>query len=163
MRNLFLLAWVLGVSCASWGQAGQSSWANLSTLYTGQKIQIVEKDSTKHSGTFMTFNETAILYQDAAGEQTIPKEAVRRVKLMQNRHRLRNTLIGAAVGVGAGAGIGAASYHKTPCASTDFICLNGIGGRGVPAAIGASLGLVAGAVVGVLLPSHPTIYSVNSH
>lgn len=163
MRNLFLLTCVLGISCLSWAQADQSSWANLSTLYTGQRIQIVEKDSKKHSGTFVTFNQTAILYQDTAGEQTIPKEAVRRVKLMQNRHRFRNTLIGAGVGAGAGAGIGAASYQKPSCNSTEFICLSGIGGRGVPTAIGASLGLAVGAVIGALLPSHPTIYSVNSH
>jgi hypothetical protein len=158
---MFLLSFVLGISCASWAQTDQSSWANLSTLYTGQKIQIVEKDSKKHSGTFVTFNETAILYQDTAGEQTIPKEAVRRVKLMQNRHRLRNTLIGAAVGVGAGAGIGAASYQKPSCNNSMAFCLGGIGGRGIPTAIGATLGLAVGTVVGALLPSHPMIYSVS--
>lgn len=162
MRNIFLLTCVLGVSCASLAQADQSSWANLSTLYTGQKIQIVDVNSKKHSGAFVTYSDTAISYQDA-GEQTIPKQDVRSVKLMQNKHRLRNTLIGAGVGFGAGAGIGAASYHPQSCPSTDFICLNGIGGRGIPTAIGAVLGLVAGTLVGALLPSHHTIYSVNSH
>jgi hypothetical protein len=108
------------------------------------------------------FSETAISYQETAGEQTIPKQDVRRVKLMENKHRLRNTLIGAGVGTGAGAAIGAASYNKQSCPSTNF-CLSGIGGRGIPTAIGAVVGLVAGTVVGALSPSHQSIYSVNSH
>jgi hypothetical protein len=160
MRNIFLLTCVLGISCASWAQADHSSWANLSSLYTGQKIQIIEKDSKKHSGTFVTFNETAILYQDTAGEQTIPREAVRRVKLMQNRHRLRNTLIGAGVGAGAGGLIAAAAVQ--PCSSTQNFCIQPFG-RGAAAGVGATLGAVVGAVVGALLPNHTTIYNMISH
>jgi hypothetical protein len=163
MRNIFLLTCVLGLSCVCWAQADQSSWANLSTLYVGQKIQIVDGNSKKHSGTFVTFSETAISYQETAGEQTIPKQDVRRVKLMQNKHRLRNTLIGACVGFGAGAAIGAASYKQQSCPSTDSFCLSGIGGRGIPTAIGAVVGFAAGTIVGTLLPSHPTVYSVNLH
>ena len=162
MRKLSLLIWILGISCASRAQSEQASWANLNTLHAGQKIQIVDVNSKKHSGAFVRFSETTISYQETAGEQTIPKQDVRRVKLMENAHRLRNTLIGAGVGAGAGAGIGAASYTKQSCASTSF-CLSGIGGRGIPAAIGAVVGLVAGTVVGALLPSHRSIYSVNSH
>jgi hypothetical protein len=163
MRKISLLICILGMCCVARAQSNQASWANLSTLYAGQKIQIVDANSKKHSGAFVRFSETAISYQETAGEQTIPKQDVRRVKLMENKHRLRNTLIGAGVGAGAGAGIGAASYSKQSCSSTDFICLNGIGGRGIPTAIGAVVGLVAGMVVGALLPSHQSIYSVNSH
>ena len=158
MRNMFLLTCVLGVSCASWAQADQSSWANLSTLYGGQKVQIVEMNSKKHSGTFVNFSETALSYQDATGEQTVPRQKVRRVKLMQNKHRLRNTLIGAGVGAGAGGVIGAASFQ--PCSPSQSLCIQPIG-RGAIAAIGAVVGAAVGAVVGALLPSHSTIYSVN--
>ncbi|MGB6025089.1 MAG: hypothetical protein WBG40_07755, partial [Candidatus Sulfotelmatobacter sp.] len=100
-------------------------------------------------------SEAAILYQDAAGGQTIPKQDVRKVRLMENKHHLRNTIIGAAVGAGVGAGIGAA---KPECSGPD--CINVIG-RGTVAAIGATIGATVGAVVGVLVPSHHTIYSVN--
>jgi hypothetical protein len=81
------------------------------------------------------------------------------VKLLENKHRLRNTLIVAGVGAGVGAAIGAAS-HKS-CSSQSF-CLD-IGGSALPAGGGAVLGGVGGAVVGALLPSHSTIYRVSSH
>ncbi len=159
MRKNLLLIFVLGLSCISWAQNNRASWANLVGLQTGQKIEIVDMNSKKHSATFVSFTDTAISYQDSAGERTIQKEEVRSVKLMQNKHRLRNTLIGGAVGAGAGAGIGAAAEH--PCSSQSF-CIQPIG-RGGAAGIGAVVGFLGGAVVGVLLPSHETIYRVDSH
>jgi hypothetical protein len=149
---------IVGASCASWAQAGQQSWTNLGVLHERQKIQVVDMNSKKYSGTFVNFSETALSYQGTKGEQTIQKQDVRRVKLMENKHRMRNTLIGAAVGAGAGAVIGAASYQ--PCSPSQFLCIQPVA-RGAIAGIGAVVGSAAGAVVGALLPSHSTIYSVN--
>ena len=149
-KGLFLIC-VLGLSCVSWAQTNRASWANLTVLHAGQKIQIVDMNSKKHSGTFVSVSDTAISYQEAASEQTIQKQDIRSVKLMENKHRLRNTLIGGAVGAGAGAGIGAASWENHGF----------LGSKGVGAAVGAVIGLVGGVVVGVLLPSHKMIYSVS--
>jgi hypothetical protein len=121
-------------------------------LHAGQKIQVVEMNSKKHSGTFVNFSDTAISYKETAGEQTVQKQDVRSVKLMENKHRLRNTLIGGAVGAGTGAGIGAA-WHPN----------DGFFGTGTYVAVDAGIGFVGGVVVGVLWPSHNTIYRVNSH
>jgi len=153
MRKSSFLICVLGLSCVSSAQGNRASWADLSGLRAGQKIQIVDINSKKHSGTFVNVSDTAIWYQEAAGEQTIQKQDVRSVKLMQDKHRFRNTLIGGAVGAGAGAGIGAASWENHGY----------LGGRGVGAEVGAVIGFVGGAFVGVSLPSHRMIYSVNSH
>ncbi len=157
MRHSWFLICMLAMSCASWAQGDRALWTNLSALRPGQKIEIVAMNSTKHSGIFVSFSETAILYQDAAGGQTIPKQDVHKIRLMENRHHLRNIIIGGAVGAGVGAGIGAA---KPECSGPD--CINVIG-RGAVAAIGATVGAAVGAVVGALLPSHHTIYSVNLH
>jgi hypothetical protein len=160
MRKSLSLICVLALSCVSWAaQTNRATWANLSGLQAGQKIQIVDMNSKKHSGTFVSVSGTTLSYQDSAGEQTIQKQDVRSVKLMKNKDRLRNILIGGAVGAGAGAGIGAATNH--PCSSQGF-CIQPIG-KGGAAGIGAVVGFVGGAVVGVLLPSHEMIYSVNSH
>jgi hypothetical protein len=113
-------------------------------------------NSKKHSGTFVNVSDTAISYRETAGEQTIQKQDIRSVKLMENRHRLRNTLIGAAVGAGVGAVIGAATDHT--CSGPG--CLNVIG-KGGAAGIVAAVGFVGGAVAGALLPTHNTIYSVH--
>ena len=152
MRKIFLLLFVLGLSCVAFAQTDQASWANLSGLRPGQKIQVVEMNSKKHSGTFVNFSDTAISYKQTAGEQSVQKQDVRSVKLMENKHRLRNTLIGGAVGAGTGAGIGAA-WHPN----------DGFFGTGTYVAVDAGIGFVGGVVVGVLWPSHNTIYRVNSN
>jgi hypothetical protein len=157
MRKMlpFLLC-VLGLPCALLAQASQSSWSNLQGLQPGLKIQLIEMNSTKHSGTFLAVSDSAIRYQTDSGEQATQKENVRTVKLMENRHRLRNTLIFGGIGAGAGAGIGAAS---TGHAGSIIFGVS----RGKGAAVGAVVGVIAGATVGALLPSHSTIYSVSSH
>ncbi len=167
MRGTLFLICVLGTSFASGAQTDQASWANLSALVVGQKIQIVDMNSKKHSGTFVHVSDTAISYQESAGEQTIEKQDVRSVRLMNYKHRLRNTLIGmgigGGVGAGVGAGIGAATFHS--CSSKSF-CIQpvGQGGQtGIAAAFGFAGGAAVGAVVGALSPSHSTIYSVKTH
>jgi hypothetical protein len=159
MRKIFLLLFVLGLSCAAFAQTDRASWANLSGLQPGQRIQVVGMTSKKTSGNFVSVSDTAISYRETNAQQSIPKQDVLSVKLMEHKHRLRNTLIVAGVGAGVGAGIGAA-LHKS-CSSQSF-CLD-IGGAALPAGIGAVLGSMGGAVVGVLLPSHSTIYQVSSH
>jgi hypothetical protein len=159
MGKISLLLFVLGSSCAAFAQIDRASWANLKGLQPGQKIQVVGTTSKKHSGKFMSISDTTISYRETNGEQSIPRGDVLSVKLMQNQHRLRNTLIVAGVGAGVGAGIGAAT-HKG-CSSQSF-CFD-IGGAALPAGIGAVLGGLGGAVTGALVPSHSTIYQVTPH
>src|SRR5271156_714981 len=156
MRKIFLLFFILGLSCAAFAQTDRASWAILSGLQPGQRIQVVGMTSKKTSGNFVSVSDTAISYRETNAQQSIPKQDVLSVKLMEHKHRLRNTLIVAGVGAGVGAGIGAA-LHK-PCSSQSF-CLD-IGGAALPAGIGAVVGGLGGAVVGILLPSRSTIYQV---
>ncbi len=152
MRTTLFLTFVLGISCASLAQSNRVSWANLSGLKPGQKIQIVETNSKKHSGAFDSVSDSAISLRDAKGEASVQKQDVRSVKLMRNR-RLRNTLIGLGVGAGAGAAIGAAIGPS-----------NGwIINKGSMAAIVGVSGAVCGTAVGALLPTHDTAYSAPSH
>ncbi len=160
MRSLFVALFVLAIPTVSWAQTSKSSWANLSALQPGQKIQVVHMNSRQETGRFLNVADTAITLQEKSGEQTIQKQDVRVVKLMKNKHRLRNTLIGAAVGTGVAAGIGAATYHAcvpTPPFSTCFFDIT----RGQQADIFAIFGFVGGAATGALWPSHTTIYRAS--
>jgi hypothetical protein len=167
MRKMLLLIYVLGLPCASLSQLNQLSWANLSGLRAGQNIQVVDTASKKHSGTFESVSNTAISLRLAAGEQSIQKQDVRSVKIVDNKHRGHNSLVGLAVGGGAGAGVGAiigAATYKG-CASQSF-CLDFLS-RGDQAGIGAVIGFaggaITGAIVGGLLPAHSTLYSATTH
>jgi hypothetical protein len=135
-----------------------ASWANLNRLHAGQKIRVVEVDKKKHTGTFVSYSDSAISMRegagkDAGGDESIPMKEVRSVMVTGNNRRLRNTLIGTAVGAGAGAGVGAAAWER-----------NGfLGGKGDGAAVGAALGVVIGTVIGVFMPSYNTVYSISGH
>ena len=87
MRIILFLISVIGITCASWAQANQASWSNLTTLQPGQKIQVVDMKSKKHSGTFVNVSDSTISYRDTSGDETIQKPDVRSVKLMANKHR----------------------------------------------------------------------------
>jgi hypothetical protein len=143
MRKLWILACALALPCVASAQ-----WDNINKLQAGQKIQVVEVNSKKDSGTFLSVSDQTISLQGKSGQQTIQRQDVASVKLMENKHRLRNALIGGAVGAGAGAGISAAAWEPRGFA----------GGRGTGAAFGAAVGFVGGAVVGAIWPSHELIY-----
>ena len=140
--------------------AQSDSWQNLNKLHGGDKIQVVEANRTKVIGQFVSVSDTSISLDAGGTTQNILSQDVKTVKLMKNKHRLRNTLVLAGAGAGIGAGIGAAA-HKS-CPSTQSFCFD-IGGRTFPAIIGGTIGLIGGGVVGVLLPSHETVYTVNPH
>ncbi len=152
MRKILSLICLFAVPCVSIAQSDAASWQNLRSLRAGEPIQVVEVSSGKHSGVFVNATDTAIVFREKSGDRTVQKEDVRSVKLQKNRHRLRNTLIGAGVGAGAGAGITAGAWE-----SHGFL-----GGKGAGAAVGAVIGGLGGAIVGAVLPSHATIYSVKS-
>jgi hypothetical protein len=95
-RNFWILVCVLGMPYVASAQ-----WENLNTLQAGQKIQVVEVNSENDSGMLLSISDKTISLQEKSGEQTIQRLDVRTVRLMDNKHRLRNTLIGASVGAGA--------------------------------------------------------------
>lgn len=102
MRKILFLLCHIGISCALWAQTDQALWTNLRNLHAGQKIQVVGINSKKHSGRFLSVSDATISYKDSTGEQTIQKQDVRGVKLMENRHRLRNTFVVGGVGAALG-------------------------------------------------------------
>jgi hypothetical protein len=114
------------------------------------KDSVLEQNSRKVSGTFLNVSEAAISVQDQTGSQALQRQDIVRVRLMKNKHRLRNAFIGAGVGAGVGAVTGAGWN-------------TGIFSRQRVAGVLALAFLVPGAVVGALVPDHSTIYNVGSH
>lgn len=160
MRTLLLPMCILGISCAGMAQGKSASWESLETLRAGDKIQVVQMNSKRVTGDFVDVSDAAISMQGKAGPLTIQKQDVTSIKRMKNKHRLRNALIVGGIGAGVGAGIGAATFH--PCPPTQAFCFQ-IGGRAVPAGLGAVIGLLGGATIGALSPDHETVYRLNPH
>jgi hypothetical protein len=155
MQALLFAVCAIGIPSVCGAQAATGLWANVSTLQSGQKIQVVKMNANKESGTVVSVSDEAIVLHEKSGEHTVQKQDIRVVKLMRTRHRLRNALIGAAVGGGVGAGVGAAAFH--PCTGE---CI-GAPGRGGTSAVGGVVGIIGGAVTGALWPNHEIIYRVD--
>ncbi len=149
MRKTCFLICILGTTCTLRAQSGPASWQNLNTLQAGQRIQVLERGTRRVSGTFLNVSEAAISVQGEAGSRAIQRQDVLGVKLMKNKHRLRNAFIGAGVGAGVGALVGGT-------ANNDFFS------RGLAAAVVAGVFAVPGAVVGALVPDHSMIYKKGS-
>jgi hypothetical protein len=149
MRKLWIVVCVLAMPCAASGQSNKSAWENLSALQAGHRIEVVEINSKKVSGAFVNVTDAGISLQGQSGEQTISRQDVRVVKLMENKHRLRNAAIGAAIGAAAGAGALGGLVNSAE---------GGFNFTAQGAGIGAGAGAVIGAIVGALWPSHQTVY-----
>lgn len=164
MRKLALIAILLGMPVLSCAQTSRNSWAELSTLHTGQRVEIVETNLKKHNGTFSTVTDEAIQLREGGSDVGINKENVMRVTLLDKSHRLRNALLLGGLGAGAGAGIGAAASRCSSSSSSGIGSLDLCGlGRSIVIGIGAVAGLAGGAGIGAAMPSHPTIYRVEHH
>jgi hypothetical protein len=147
------------MTCVASAQSNPASWENLNTLQPGEKIQILEINTTKVSGTFLNVSDAAISLQEGARQEMVQRPDVRSVTLSKG-HRLDNTLLGAAIGFLGGAAIGAALYREPTCAP-GALCFK-LDTRGSDAALGSVIGLIVGTVVGVSRPGHKTIYRVKA-
>jgi hypothetical protein len=145
MRKLLVVVCLMATPCVSRAEKS-NAWDTLSALRTNEKIEVVEANLKQHKGIVVAVSEESITLRENAADQTIKKENVMRVTALDKGHRWRNVLFWGAVGAGVGAGVGAAASGKCFCTTGQAMKAVGL------------VGLAAGAVVGVALPSHDTIY-----
>jgi hypothetical protein len=122
-------------------------WDNLRELKTGQKIEIVQMNLKSESGAFQQYAEEGITLRNAKGEVAIAKDDVFRVSSLAKSHRLRNTLIGAAIGAGAGVAVGAL-IDSSGSESGEYLFTS----------LGLLFGGGGGAAAGAGMAGHPTVY-----
>lgn len=89
-------------------QRPEESWDNLNTLKAGQKIRVVRTNLKSAEGVFSDVSSEAITLRAESGQVTVARAEVFRVTLQEHSKRLRNALIGMAIGGGAALAIGAA-------------------------------------------------------
>ena len=93
--------WILvGLAALS---AFAQSWETLRGLKSGDLVKVQDTSGREHSGAFRTVSADTISLVSGQGEVAIDKTKVRMVKVRASGRRLRNLLIGAAIGVAVGA------------------------------------------------------------
>jgi hypothetical protein len=145
--ELFRLKCPCGRACDLRGFEARRHWVDewwpfgleaLNRLHAGQRIEVVEMGLKAHRGTFVAVSAEAIQLREGTTDEPIRKENIRRVTLLDKGHNARNAFLFGAVGVGLGAGIGAVAQGR-----------NKIGRKGPGAGVGAAIGFLGGAVVGI--------------
>ena len=96
---LFALLYVAGSPV--W--AATSEWSDLTYLKPGQLIRVELNDTRSYEGEFQAVHAEDITLRQSAGDRTCDRKDVLRVDSNAENHRLRNTLIGAGIGVGLAA------------------------------------------------------------
>jgi hypothetical protein len=150
MRRLIMAALFLAVAPGvGFARQGEENWENLKQLQVGQKIEVVDMTMKSLTGTFVSFSDEGISLRHRGGDVAVQRPDVLRVTLQGHTKRIRNVLIGAAIGAGAGAAfahwLGAGECPGSQNCTTV-----------TSASIGVSTGIGAG--VGALFPGYQTIY-----
>ena len=80
-----------------------ADWTRVSNLRAGEKVR-VETTSAKQTGTLVSVDADAVRLTSGDGAQvSVPRADIQRVYARSKSNRVRNTIIGAAVGVAVGA------------------------------------------------------------
>ena len=150
--SLLLVTTIFSVSLPA-QEPGKHSWGNLQQLRVGQKIEVVDTNLKKYKGTFLSFSEEAISLRVKKQEVGVQREDVFRVSLRKKSKRLRNALIGLAIGAGAGV---AAAEISIRASEPGFFPERAF--WQVPYVVLLSAGIAAGAGIGAAFPGYQTIY-----
>ncbi len=137
---------LLGSSLFSAAQ--DPTWNNLRQITIGVPVRVVLNTRKSVKGNFQAATDDALVVRSGGNDQTFSRSTVKLVTARSiTGHRVRNAIIGAAIGVGAGLGTGAAVDGD--CSKNSFVCTGNAGKEILTPAFA-----VIGAVIGVLVPSH---------
>lgn len=142
----YLIALALPLLAHAAGVEGD--WNRVERLQPGQNIEVVDDKMRSYRGEFGAAGADEMSLQTANGPLILKREAVMRVTLRENSKRLRNALIGAAIGGGAGIALGAIVDKR----------FSNEGRAGMGYAICAPLGAGLGAGLGAASHGFETIY-----
>src|SRR5690348_10839627 len=112
--SLFLLTACLASA------ANRGSWDDVGRLPAGATIRVTENSDTQQKGTFVSAAADAIVLTTKSGQVRVDRANVRKVEAKPG-HRVRNTLIGAGIGLAVGVVIDqtAGTYIRNESNETD--------------------------------------------
>lgn len=123
--------------------AQKADWQVLTTLQPGQQIKVSLHAGGTREGVLQNVSDSSLTLNNGP----ILKQDIQRVWVKGKGHRVKHTLIGAAIGAGVGLGLGEAIDND--CSPNSIVCS---GNRGK--AIGIPLFAAIGAGIGAALPAH---------
>jgi hypothetical protein len=152
ITGALLIALVTAGLCSAQPPASRGDWASLKTLTAGAQIQITMTDRPKAvRGRFQSVTDDGLVVTTPAGQEMLTRPLVAKVSVQKNNHRIRNSLLGLAIGAGGGLAAGAAIDAADQCSGGLGKCgLQIVGpnaGKEVLTPVGAFIGLAIGALL----------------
>ncbi len=136
--TLFLVA---GPAWLSSAQPPEESWDNLSQLRPGERIEVLNTKMKSAKGDFASLTHNEIALRLDGREVTVLRGDVASVKRVGESHRLRNVLLGLAIGAAGGLAVGVirGKTYQEAGETTVFMAVYTPIGAGLGAAVGAGL------------------------
>ena len=133
-------------------QTVKASWDNLKAVPAGTEILVTTTEPRSLSCQLQAVTDDSLVVNSSAGQERFSRQLVSRVSSRLKGHRMRNTLLGFAIGAGAGLAMGGGADSLGRGFSLAF---NGRPQSDPNAAkfIGIPSGAAVGAMIGALLPT----------
>jgi hypothetical protein len=120
-----------------------TNWGNLMHTYPGAEIKIVMKQGDSQRGWFQSVTPDAIGVHIETGDQTFARADIAQILEKRPGHRAKHAWIGLAIGGAVGLALGAVADSNS---NSNYLPNEG-------KAILTTLGVLAGAGIGALLPA----------
>ncbi len=153
LTGVVLGALVTAGFCSAQPPESRGDWSNLKTLTSGAEIQITAADRLKaFRGRFQSVTDDDLTVRTATGQEMLARSLVSKVLLKKNNHRMRNSLLGLAIGAGGGLAAGAGLDAAASCKGQAFFgsCFDPGGPnflKEVFTPLGAFIGVTTGALI----------------
>jgi hypothetical protein len=138
--------------CGKCFSVSAQSWETLRGLRAGDRVKVQETGGQEHSGALRAVSADAIRLAVGTSEVAVERAKVRTVKIRSSARRVRNLLIGAAIGLVIGVTVDntLGTYFRNESGETDAA-------RAVTYV--APVAIFAG--IGAALPGYRTVYKVR--
>jgi len=127
-----------------------------SVVKPGDTVTVIETNGDQVTGKFVGASASGVTLMAAGLQHQIPADAVRQVE-QRHRQTVKGLRLGAAIGAGLGlvTGLMSSADNTSSEYSSGGLALAGIG-------LGASMGVIYGALIGTFVQGHAVLYAAPS-
>src|SRR5437870_5681904 len=79
-----------------------AEWDAVQRIPAGRTVEVTSLDGARATGTFVSATQDAVTVRQTSGDRSITRAEIRKLRVKDSSHRIRNGLIWTAVGAAVG-------------------------------------------------------------